>query len=42
MRALEELKTTTNELLVALDNIVKACFKWFFILHQNSLLLLVR
>jgi hypothetical protein len=32
--------TTMGELLVALGNIVKACFKRFFKLHQNSLLLL--
>jgi hypothetical protein len=29
MRALEELKTTMGELLVALGNIVRACFRWF-------------
>jgi hypothetical protein len=35
MRALEELKTTMEELLVALGNIVKACFRWFFKPHQT-------
>jgi hypothetical protein len=30
MRALGELKTTMEELLVTLGNIVKACFKLFF------------
>jgi hypothetical protein len=39
MRALEEFKAT-KELLVALDNIVRACFRLFFKLHQNSFLLL--
>ena len=38
MRAFRDLKTTTVELLVALGNIVKACFRWFSKLHQNSLL----
>jgi hypothetical protein len=33
----ERLKTTKGELLVALGNIVTACFRWFFKLHQNSL-----
>jgi hypothetical protein len=42
LRALDELKTTIEELLIIMDNIVKACFRWFFKLHQNSLLLLVR
>jgi hypothetical protein len=42
MRALEELKTIMEELLIALGNIVKACFRWFFKLHQNSLLLFLR
>ena len=36
MRALGELKTITWKLLVDLDNIVKACFRWFFKLQQNS------
>jgi hypothetical protein len=41
----ESLGGTKNyyrELLVALDNIVIAYFRWFFKLHQNSFLLLVR
>jgi hypothetical protein len=42
LRALDELKTTIEELLIIMDNIVKACFRWFFKLHQNSLLHLVR
>jgi hypothetical protein len=42
MRALGELKTTIGELLVALDTIVKAYFRWFFKLYQNSFLFLVR
>jgi hypothetical protein len=37
MRALGELKTTMWELLVTLGNIARACFRWFFKLHQNSL-----
>jgi hypothetical protein len=42
MRALGELKTTIGELLVALGNIIRNCFRWFFKLHQNSLLFLLR
>jgi hypothetical protein len=42
MRAIGELKTTMEKLLVALVNMVRACFKWFFKLHQNFLLLLIR
>jgi hypothetical protein len=42
IRGLEELKITMEELLVALGNIVKACFRWLFERYQNSLLLLLR
>jgi hypothetical protein len=40
----ESLGGTINyygELLVALGNIVKAYFRWFFKLYQNSLLFLL-
>jgi hypothetical protein len=40
--SLGETKNYCRELLVALGNIVRAFFMWFFKLHQNSLLLLVR
>jgi hypothetical protein len=40
--SLKGIKTTTGELLIALGNIVRAYFRWFFKLHQNSHLLLVR
>jgi hypothetical protein len=39
--AIEELKITIGELLVAVGNIVRTCFRLFFKLHQNSLLLLL-
>jgi hypothetical protein len=38
MRALGDLKITMEELLVALGNIVKAYFRLFFKVHQNSIL----
>jgi hypothetical protein len=40
MKALEEIKTTVEELFVALGNIIRACSRLFFTLHQNFLLLL--
>jgi hypothetical protein len=40
MRALGELETTMDELLIALGNIAKIFFRLFFKLHQNSFLLL--
>jgi hypothetical protein len=42
MTAFGELKTIIGEHLVVLGNIFKACFRLFFKLHQNSLLLLLR
>jgi hypothetical protein len=38
MRAMGELKTIIEELLVTLGNIVGACFRMFFKLYQNSFL----
>jgi hypothetical protein len=40
--SLEGTKNYYRELLVALGNIVRACFRWYFKLYQNSLLFLLR
>ena len=37
MEDVEEFENSAQELLVALGNNVRDCFRWFFKLYQNSL-----